>query len=113
MPLPGAFIQKLERIHAVRALKSRHSADQLWNFSRSTGWRRMQQVMKAAKVAGIRASSRGLRHSYGVHAIMTKIPETKVQKYMGHASKSTTAIYMDAIGPEDREIARRMWKVGA
>jgi integrase/recombinase XerD len=32
-----------------------------------------------------------------------------VQRWLGHASMNTTAIYLQAIGNEEREIAARMW----
>jgi integrase/recombinase XerD len=32
-----------------------------------------------------------------------------IQKWLGHARIATTAIYTDAIGPEEQEIARTMW----
>jgi integrase len=32
-----------------------------------------------------------------------------VQRWLGHASMNTTAIYLQAIGDEEREIAARMW----
>jgi len=32
-----------------------------------------------------------------------------VQRWLGHASMTTTAIYLDALGEEEREIAARIW----
>ena len=32
-----------------------------------------------------------------------------VQKWLGHAQLSTTAIYADAVGEEEHSIASRMW----
>jgi site-specific recombinase XerD len=32
-----------------------------------------------------------------------------VQRRLGHAQLSTTAIYADAAGPEEHAIAARMW----
>jgi len=37
------------------------------------------------------------------------IPLNMVQKWLGHAELSTTAIYADAVGAEEQEIASRMW----
>jgi integrase/recombinase XerD len=31
------------------------------------------------------------------------------QKWLGHAQLSTTAIYADATGPEEKRLAERMW----
>jgi len=32
-----------------------------------------------------------------------------LQKWLGHAQLSTTAIYANAIGKEEQDIAARMW----
>jgi integrase/recombinase XerD len=32
-----------------------------------------------------------------------------MQKWLGHADLTTTAIYADAVGAEAKEIAQRMW----
>lgn len=37
-------------------------------------------------------------------------PLTLVQKWLGHAQLSTTTIDADAIGAEEQDIARRMWR---
>ena len=40
---------------------------------------------------------------------MNGIPLNMLQKLLGHAQLSTTAIYADAVGKEEQDIARRMW----
>jgi site-specific recombinase XerD len=50
-----------------------------------------------------------LRHSFGIHAIRKGISLNLVQRWLGHASMNTTAIYLQAIGNEEREMAARMW----
>jgi integrase/recombinase XerD len=52
---------------------------------------------------------KGLRHSLGVSAVQAKVPLTLLQRWLGHASLSSTAVYLDVAGAEEREIARRMW----
>jgi len=37
------------------------------------------------------------------------IPLNLVQKWLGHAQLTTTAIYANAVGAEEKDIARRMW----
>jgi integrase/recombinase XerD len=44
-----------------------------------------------------------------VVAVPARIPLNPVQRWLGHAQLSTTAIYAEAIGPEEQEIAARMW----
>jgi site-specific recombinase XerD len=65
--------------------------------------------MNAAALEGIQASPKGLRHGFGVAAVSAGIPLNLVQKWLGHAQLSTTAIYADAVGAEEKNIAARMW----
>ena len=55
------------------------------------------------------ASPKGLRHGFGVAAVTAGIPLNLVQKWLGHAQLSTTAVYANAVGAEEKDIARRMW----
>lgn len=48
-------------------------------------------------------------HGFGVNAVQSGVPLSLVQKWLGHAQLSTTAIYANAIGPEEYAIAERMW----
>src|ERR1044071_3936210 len=67
-------------------------------------------VMREASIAeGPHMTPKGLRHSFGIHAIRSGVPLNLVQRWLGHASMTTTAIYLDALGEEEREIAARMW----
>jgi site-specific recombinase XerD len=50
-----------------------------------------------------------LRHGFGIYALHSGVPINLVQRWLGHASMTTTAIYLQAIGAEEREIAARMW----
>jgi site-specific recombinase XerD len=50
-----------------------------------------------------------LRHGFGIHAIRSGVPVNLVQRWLGHARLETTMIYLQALGSEEREIARRMW----
>jgi integrase/recombinase XerD len=74
-----------------------------------TGWRAVHAVIAAAGLDGPQASPKGLRHCFGVAAVSTGIPLNLVQKWPGHAQLTTTAIYADAVGAEEKDIARRMW----
>ena len=62
-----------------------------------------------AGLAGPQASPKGLRDGFGVAAVSAGIPLNLVQKWLGHAQLTTTAIYADAVGTEEKDIARRMW----
>ena len=65
--------------------------------------------MANAGLAGPQASPKGLRHSFGVCALQNRAPINMVRKWLGHARISTTAIYTDAIGEEERDLAKPFW----
>ncbi len=85
------------------------SGGRLWPWSRMTGYRRICEIMSEAGISGGHATPKGLRHGFGVYAIQSKVPLNLVQRWLGHADIKTTAIYTSAMGPEEREIAARMW----
>ena len=62
-----------------------------------TGWRAVHAVMAAARLDGPHASPKGLRHGFGVAAVAAGIPLNLVQKWLGHAQLTTTAIYANAV----------------
>ena len=66
--------------------------------------------MDKADIHGPQACPKGLRHGYGIHAIRSGIQLNMLQKWMGHSSIETTAIYANAVRPEEMEIAQRMWR---
>lgn len=43
------------------------------------------------------------------NAPLNGVPLHVLQKWLGHAQLSTTAIYADAVGKEEQDIAARMW----
>ena len=55
------------------------------------------------------ACPKGLRHDFGVQAVSRGIALNMVQKWLGHAQLTTTAIYANAVGEEEQSIAARMW----
>lgn len=105
VPLPPALLSLLQR------WLGRYQPDEapLWPWSRMTGYRRICTVMDDAGVRGAHATPKGLRHGFGVRAIQAGAPLPLVQRWLGHADIKTTAIYTNVTGPEEREIAARMW----
>jgi integrase len=82
----------------------------LWPWSRMTAFRRVQEVIAAADIPeGPHACPKGLRHGFGVQAVSRGIALNMVQKWLGHAQLTTTAIYANAVGEEEQSIAARMW----
>lgn len=112
VPVPPALLEALDLVHGVREGQGRrgHGRDvRLWPWSRMTGWRHVHAAMQAAGLDGPHASPKGLRHGFGVAAVTAGIPLNLVQRWLGHAQLTTTAIYANAVGTEEHDIARRMW----
>ena len=112
VPVPPALLVALDMVHGIREQqtgKGRGRGVLLWPWSRMTGWRAVHDVMAAARLEEPHASPKGLRHGFGVAAVSAGIPLNLVQKWLGHAQLTTTAIYADAVGAEEKDIARRMW----
>ena len=112
VPLPPTVLEMLAMVHGLRDRKRGTRANSpalLWDFGRTTAWKKVLEVMKAARVKGPQATPKGLRHGFGVAAIQAGIPLNLLQRWLGHAQLTTTAIYANAVGPEERNIAARMW----
>lgn len=105
IPLPSELAEKLKQWIETGIL----SAEHLWPWSRMTGYRRICEVMQAAGVKGSHATPKGLRHGFAVKAVQANVPLNLVQRWLGHADIKTTAIYTNAMGPEEREFASRIW----
>jgi integrase/recombinase XerD len=43
----------------------------------------------------------------------SNVPPHLIQRWLGHSSLRTTAIYADVIGPDERAFAERMWSNSA
>ncbi len=110
VPVPRPFLTELERVHHLRQALTTSSNAALWGWGRTTAWRLVKEVMAEAGLNRLAASPKGLRHGFGVHAVCSGVPLNLVQKWLGHADIATTAIYANALGPEEREIAARMWR---
>ena len=75
-----------------------------------TAWRKVRDVIEEAGISeGPHACPKGLRHGFGIAAVSKGIALNMLQKWLGHCRMETTAIYADATGPEERNIAARMW----
>ena len=78
-------------------------------LSRITAYRSIKQIMDVADIYGPKACPKGLRHAFAIHAIMSNMPLHMVQRWLGHASMETTAIYATVLGPDQLALADRMW----
>ena len=112
VPVPGEFLDTLDIAHGIReAQRSRkRAAAPIWDLSRVRVWQIVKRVMIEAHIPDApHQSPKGLRHGFGVHATVQGVPLHMLQRWLGHAQLSTTAIYADAVGKEEQDIAARMW----
>jgi integrase len=112
VPIPPFLVQQLEAHFDLTTaqLDLDLVGRRLWPWHRTTGWRLIRKVMIKAQIVGRQASPRGLRHAFGVGALQAGVPINLVQRWLGHSRLSTTAIYVDASGREERKLAERFWR---
>lgn len=114
IPVPPALLDSLNDVFGIREIQKRGKIDALdsplWPITRVWAWHLVKGVMTAANISeGPHRTPKGLRHGYGVNAMQSGIQLNMLQKWMGHADMETTAIYANALGEEERQIAARMW----
>ena len=102
VPVPQATVD------VPRTLPPRQDG-RFWSVHRATAWRMVKVTMVRAGIAGPMACPKGLRHGFGICAAGHNVPTNLIQRWMGHARLTTTAIYLDAVGLEERQFASRMW----
>ena len=107
IPVPKELIDAFQEL-------PRNLPNPIWHqnnkpIPRITAYRWIKEVVTQANIHGPQACPKGLRHGYGIHAVRSGVQLHMLQKWMGHASMSTTAIYANAVGQEELEIADRMW----
>ena len=111
IPLPQRVLADLNRVHRLE--NARNCADfgsaRLWPWSRTTGWTRVKEAMAMAGIHGPQATPKGLRHGFAVAALQSGVPINLVRRWLGHARLSTTEIYTEAIGDEERALAAKFW----
>lgn len=107
VPVPPDLLNALQDVHDIA---HRGRDERILTVSRSRAWQLVKLVMTEAGIScGIHTTPKGLRHGFGLHAIQSGVPLNLVQRWLGHARMETTAIYLQALGCEEREIASRMW----
>lgn len=112
IPIPDDLITELETHFDLRRRQREPelAKERLWRFHRVTGWRLIKSAMQSAEIHGVRASPRGLRHSFGVGTVASGVPLDTVQRLLGHSSIKTTTIYTEASGPDERALIARFWR---
>ncbi|WP_234984141.1 tyrosine-type recombinase/integrase [Roseivivax jejudonensis] len=112
VPVPPDYLDTLNTAHDLRAAQRsvRRASSPIWPIGRGRLWQIVKRILIEAGVPDApQRSPKGFRHGFGVHAIVTGVPLHMLQKWMGHAQLSTTAIYADAVGKGEQDIVARMW----
>jgi integrase len=112
IPVPRSLIARLDAVHdTMAAQKNPDRCDlPLWAFSRTTAWSYIKRALRRIGVAEARAMPKALRHGFAAGCLEDGVPLNMVQKWMGHARITTTALYGNLVGKEERRVAGRMWK---
>jgi integrase/recombinase XerD len=111
VPVPAELLDAIDMVHGIRHLQRKGRINtRIWPWERMTAWRKVHDVIEEAGIAeGPHACPKGLRHGFGIAAVSKGIALNMLQKWLGHCRMETTAIYANATGPEERNIAARMW----
>ena len=107
VPLPAALVREFADLAG-------EAGEFLWQdhgrmILRITAYRWIKAIMAEARITGPKACPKGLRHAFGVRAILTGVPLHMLQRWMGHASMRITAIYATVVESEQLELSDRMW----
>lgn len=105
VPAPDELIEALELVLKVRKIqrtKGGGDAALLWTWGCTQATKHICAVMIAAGIEGNHASLKRLRHGFGVRMAQKTRNPRLIQKWLGHSSLDTTAIYMDLVGEEER-----------
>jgi site-specific recombinase XerD len=111
VPVRPGLMEAIDRQFGLKELQQNPATanERLWRWSRVSAWRFVKGAMLEAGIVGRPACPRGLRHGFGVGTLQASVPLNLVQKWMGHAHISTTAIYADVCGDEEAAFAARFW----
>lgn len=100
IPVPGPY---LAAVLAVAVRRARAPHDRIWTWTRKHAWERIRAAMIAGSIERRRAHPHALRHGHAVHAVLAGVPLNIIQRQLGHASITTTAIYLRVTAQDVRE----------
>ena len=112
VPIPPGLMTALERHFRFsdKQRDPRKADSRLWPWHRVTAWRLIKRVMRRSSITGRQACPRGLCHAFGVGTLQAGVPLNLAQRWLGHARISTTAIYAEVSGPEEKTFAGKYWQ---
>lgn len=108
VPIPPALVAELTARDTAPDALFWHQNGQM--IPRITAYRWIKSLMRQAGITGAQACPKGLRHGYGVNATLSGVQLHMLQRWMGHASIRTTAIYATVLGPDQLRLADQMWE---
>ncbi len=113
IPVPDKLIEELDLVFDLRRIikSGKNTHTPLWAMNRSTAWRMVKRVMKHAGIKGKQATSKGLRHGFGIAMLSGEKPAPLniVRDLMGHSDTKITEIYLQAVGDEKRNLVMQAW----
>ncbi len=112
IPVPSRLINELNLVFNLhsRLTNKKKIIEPFWTIHQTTAWRNVKKVMDRAGIIGPQATSKGLRHGYGVAMAAKKLPITLIRDLLGHADTKTTEIYMQIVGDEKRDLVMSVWE---
>ena len=111
VPLPPYFMTKLDDVYDLkRRQKTKEGREELiWGFTRMGGYKYIKKVMKEAKIVGVKAAPKGLRHSFVIAHQEKKTPAHILQRWLGWSTPAMLEVYGNAVGEEERALASQIW----
>lgn len=100
VPVPGPYLADVLAV-AVRRARAPH--DRIWSWTRKHAWERIRAAMIAGSIDRRRAHPHALRHGHAVHAVLAGVPLNIIQRQLGHASITTTAVYLRVTAQDVRQ----------
>jgi integrase/recombinase XerD len=111
VPIPDDLLTLLKAGHDLNKAGTRF----LWvnnrgeQISRTTATSYIKKIFDKAEIKPPANQAKALRHGFAIHALQKGVPLNQVSKWLGHSSITTTAIYANALGEEERNLAAKMW----
>ncbi len=102
VPVPPRLLSLLKKLAPKSNVK-------LWDWGRTAAWSIVKGLMRDCGIIDALCKPKALRHGFAVAAGQRGVPLNIVQRWLGHARIETTAIYANALGKEERDLARRLW----
>jgi integrase len=112
VPVPLIFLNYLDTVLGYRMaqLDPARASERLWPWCRTTGWKRIGEIMRSTGLPAYLCQPKALRHAFGINASEERITLGLVKKWLGHAKLETTEIYATPIGEQERALAKLTWR---